>query len=287
MQTSFKDNRYKEETWYVKKSPNGIPTYLVSPRNNKKSNTLLLFIPGLNGNGSMIKYFNYPYFDNMYLFSFDQRAQGFNTNKPSRFYKKYLKDLNYLIDEIKIRYPHINNIYLCGESWGSTLSFLFHKYYFQKINGVIGWNMPYKVVDLSPKKGWNKFSSSMKTLLTFLTSIDTYDDAPMASELTNNKVLLRIIKSIKRPKLSNKVILAAWRSFKKSWKYISKNNFNYLYIQSLEDAMITLKKVNHEAMHNDKIIIFKKGYHLLTFDNNVSDKLFKIIYKFIKIKPNN
>ncbi len=276
MKPSYPQERIIEAEWNINGIKQPVPTYLVKPINEAKATKVLIYIPGLNGNGCMVKYFNYPFFDNVYLFSLDQRAQGNNKNKSSRFYKKYIEDLDRVIDAFKARYPHVKEIHLCGESWGSTIAFLYAKYHSDKITSVIGWNMPYDVVDVSPIKGWKKFKNTMKVLTTFSTPIDTFDDSPMADALTNNKLLIRIVKTMKNNKLSNKVILASWRSFKKSWKVLQNPPIKCKYIQSMEDALLSQKRL--PMIKNLKnTVIFEQGYHILTFDDNVSDKLFNEI----------
>ncbi len=276
MKPSYPQERIVEESWNINGMKKPIPTYLIKPIDENEANKVLIYIPGLNGNGCMVKYFNYPFFDNIYLFSLDQRAQANNQNSASRFYKTYIRDLDKVIDELKNKYPNINEIYLCGESWGSTIAFLYAKYHPTKIKSVIGWNMPYDIVDVSPIKGWKKFKNTLKVLATFSMSINTYDDAPMADVLTNNKLLIRIVKTMKNNRLNNKVILASWRSFKKAWKVLKAPTFNCKYIQSMEDAMLSKKRLPMMKA-NKNIVIFDQGYHILTFDDNVSDKLFNEI----------
>lgn len=278
MKKSFDSHRIINENWQIDGIKKPFPTFCVKSLN--PTNKCLIYIPGLNGNGSMIKYFNYKVFDDCYLFSFDPRAQGNNENKASRNYKKYINDIEIIINEFKKQYPFINQIYLSGESWGSTLAILTYNKLKNQINGTIGWNMPYDVVDVSTEKGWSKFKKSMKVLWTFLTSINTYDEATLVESLTNNRVLLKVVQMVKRNKLNNKIPLAAWRSFKKAWKVLINNNLNIKYIQSKEDVLLSKKRLNEISKINN-VIIFEKGYHILSFDDNVSDSLFNEIYKFI------
>ncbi len=280
MKPSFPSERIVESNWKVDGIKKEVPTYLVKPLDESICKKAVIYVHGLNGNGCMVKYFNYSMFDNIYLFGYDQRAQGNNLNKPSRFYKQYIFDLDKVITAFKQKFPHVEEIYLIGESWGSTICFLYEKHFSNKIDGVIGWNMPYDIIDLCPTKGWTKFKSSMKVILTFLTSINTYDESPFAEALTNNKILIRLVKTIKNNKVSNKVILACWRSMKKPWKVLKNPPIKSKYIQSMEDAMLSKKRLliikNFPCTE-----IFEKGYHILTFDDNVSDKLFSSIKSIV------
>lgn len=283
MKKSFEKSRIINEEWEIKGFKEKVPTYLIKPKS--KTDKALIYVPGLNGNGSLIRFFNYKEFNNCYLFSFDARAQGNNKNKASRFYKKYVRDLIKVINEFKRKNKKVKEIYLCGESWGSTLSILAYKKTKKKklIEGVIGWNMPYSIVDLSSEKGWKKVKRNLKVFFTFITSISTYDESPLSDKLTNNATIKKVILMVKNNKLNNKVPIAAWRSFKKSWKIVENHDKNIRYIQSWEDAMLSRKGVK-KINSLDHVVKFDKGYHILTFDEQVQDKLFYEIFYFINIK---
>lgn len=246
------------------------------------SNKCIFFIPGLNGNGAMINYWNYPMINKYHLFSFDPRAQADNHSRPSRFFKTYIDDIHNIINFIKKEFE-INEVYLVGESWGGALCSLYAKYY-NDVKGYFFWNVPYKIVDTSIEKGKEKFIKSAKMMLTFLTNINTYDTGRFVDKLTNDEVLIRIVKALRRNKVSNRVILAAWRSFKKSWKFIAKNFdiINFKYIQSMQDIMGSIDMVKKLSLKTNKIMIFDKGYHILSFDKNMSDELFNELEKFIE-----
>lgn len=283
MKKIIENTKILDEEWKVPGIKEKVPVIMIEPQISNFTNTLVIFITGLNGNSSFTKYFNYDCFKAVYLFSYDQRAQSKNKNKASKNYKIYLKDLDFIINEIKSRYHYIEKIILIGESWGSSLAFLYNKYRPNKINGTFGWNMPYKVKDIQPKSFSAKLKLSIKVLLTFLTPIETFDESPIAGALTNNLILKRMLKANKSNKLSNRVVIAAWMTFKKSWRYLicNCNNINFTYIQSGEDVMATDQIINKAMLKSDNFIKFDKGYHILTFDENVSDKLFQKIGIYI------
>ena len=245
------------------------------------SKKFIFFIPGLNGNGTMINYWNYPFANEWNLFSFDARAQGDNTCRPSRNYKTYIKDIHNIIEFIKKEYQ-MEEVILLGESWGGALCSLYAKYY-NDVNGYFFWNVPYHIVDVSNEKGKSKFIKSAKMILTFLTNINTYDNGRFVDKLTNDEVLIRVVKALRRNRVSNRVIIAAWLSFKKSWKFIAKNfeRINFKYVQSLQDILGSIDVVNNLKNKTDKIIIFDKGFHILSFDKEMDEKLFNEVYNFL------
>ncbi|MGL4647425.1 MAG: alpha/beta fold hydrolase [Mycoplasmoidaceae bacterium] len=249
---------------------------------HSKSDILVIFLCGLNANSNFIKYWNNGCFDQVYLISYDPRGQSNNQLKPSQKVKTYLKDLDNVINEYLKRNPAIKKIYLIGESWGSNLSFLYNKYYPNKITGALGWNMPYEVIDTSKEED-NSLILKLKVLITLLTGIDTYEKSILTEDMTNNASLRRLIINSRRYYLSNKIIIASWLSFKRSWKYFLKNqnNFDFLYIQSGDDILGS-KKVFKKNINKEKIMILKKGTHLLSFDIEMANELFAIIKKFIE-----
>ncbi len=256
--------------------------YYVKALKNKKSKKCLFFIPGLNGNGITINYWNFPKIINEWnIFSVDMRAQGDDINKSSRFFKTYLKDIHEIIQHLKLEFK-MEEIILLGESWGGALCNLYAKYY-NDVSGYMTWNIPYEIVDVSNEKGKEKFLKSLKMIITFLTNINTYDTGAFVDDLTNDKVLIKVIKFLARKKVSNRVIISAWRSFKKSWKYLLKNhqNINFKYIQSNDDIMKSPLIVEKLRTKTDKVIIFQEGTHILTFDKFYQDKLFDEIHNFI------
>lgn len=274
------DDKYCFKTTY-KNGEDSFGIYGIKSKDDK-SNKCVIFIPGLNGNGAMINYWDYPILDTHYLFSFDPRAQADNKCKPSRLYRTYVNDIHNIINFIKKEY-NISEVYLIGESWGGALCSLYVKYY-DDVKGFFSWNVPYKIVDVSSEKGKEKLVKTLKMILTFLTNIDTYDNGRFVDKLTNDEVLIRIVKALRRNRVSNRVIIAAWRSFKSSWKFIEKNldTLNFRYIQSLQDVMGSIDKVKQMSKKTSKIKIFDQGYHILSFDKNMSDELFSEINKFVK-----
>lgn len=246
----------------------------------KESSTLVLFSLGLNSNSNFIKYLDYPCFDNVYLICYDARAQSKNELKPSIRFETYIDDMNSILTEYLKQNPNIKKVYIIGESWGSALAFLYKKKYPEKIYGVMGWNMPYEIIDTSKSKNKN-LMLKLKVLVTLLTTIDTNGMSILSEDTTNNKAIKKLITNSRKLMLSNKVVIASWKSFKRSWRYFLRNpNEKFLYVQSGEDNMRT-KILFKNGKTYKNVINMEKGTHLLSFDINVADQLFDIVKDFL------
>lgn len=251
---------------------------------NGKPNKICLFINGLNGDKNAIKYFRK--INDSFLVSFNHRQWDDNTQPGSKNPNVYIDDIYKIIVKLKEIYPN-NKIFLLGESWGSALSIIFQKNYSDMIDGVFTWNMPFGIKKLEDSESKNSIVNSFRMILTLLFNKNYYSPTMFPHELTNNVILKRAIKiRNKDKKASNRVIIAAWKSFKKSWKILLKNvskksNLNFVYVQSMGDALISEKKVNklkHKLYENQKkIYIFDKGTHILSFDIEECKKLFDLI----------
>jgi len=249
-----------------------IPTIMVEPK--KQSDTICIFINGLNGNIGMIPYFDFETFNDKYLFGFDQRAQGDNKNKSARNYYTYVDDLDLIITNIKSIMPHIKKIVLLGESWGTALAILYNQKYPNSVSKILGCNMPCEIINVSPLSFWSQLIISLKICFTLLTNIDTKILSPFAEILSSNKILKRIVKMQAKVKYSAKVTLASYFSFKKAWviliKETTKNDSIVYYVQSGEDKMMSKKNKLLDTISNNYIFI-KKGYHILTLEENGED----------------
>lgn len=278
MKQKFEEKRIKQYEYDFEKQGK-FPVFHIEPK--KPSKDLIFFLCGLDGNGVTITYFNYDVFDNYHLIAIDGRAQASNKSKSSRTYKTYIKDIHNIINKFKEEHE-INKVYLIGESWGSALALLYNKTY-HDVNGIFIWNMPCKIVNITKVKPSIAFKRNTKMFWTFLTNADIYDERDFDEALTNSKALVRAINVFRNKEASNRVTIAAWRSFSKAWKYVTKNynDINFHYIQSLEDVMIDKKKVDKLAARTDKVEFFDKGYHILSFDENVEDKLFNTLKKWL------
>ncbi|MGL5246321.1 MAG: alpha/beta fold hydrolase [Mycoplasmoidaceae bacterium] len=271
-------DKYRVEEFDFIVGKKSFPFIRINPL--KKSDTAVLCSFGLNGNSKFIKYLNYPCFDNVDFISYDQRAQSKNKLKPSMLHTTYINDMNLVINEYLKQNKNIKKLYIIGESWGASLAFLCKKKYPKNINGVLGWNMPYEIRD-SSKSEKNNTLLKLKVLLTLLTGINTNGITFLSHDTTNNQAIKKLIINSRNTLLSNKVVIAAWKSFKRAWRYFLKNpNENFIYIQTGEDNMKSNFLFKNGKEYKN-IIMFEKGTHLLSFDINVADKLFNEIKEFI------
>lgn len=267
------------KTLKIKELKEKVPIFIRS--SNLKNKKAIIAIQGLGGSGSSI--FGYDIDSKLYqdfsFFGFDSRAHHNNKNKPSSYPSVYLEDFHLLILELVKKY-NLEQIYLIGESWGASLIYLYQaKYQNPIVKKAIGWNMPYNVVkNDSNYKEKIKLISTIKVLLTYLFNINTYEIRAFNTELTNNELIKRINKN--PTKQSNRLAIAAFRSFKKSWKMLFENK-NFIYIQSMQDVLKTKDWINK---NKNKIIILEKGTHILALDKFESKTLFKLIFDIIEEK---
>lgn len=272
----FNNDRVEESELVIGKKK--FPFTKINPL--KESDTLILFSFGLNSNSNFVKYLDYPCFDNVHLITYDARAQARNEMKSSMRYMVYIEDMDAVISKYLRQNNNIKKVYIIGESWGSALAFLYKKKYPEKINGVFGWNMPYEIIDTSKKDNFN-LMLKLKVALTLFTGIDTNGRSILSEDTTNNKAIKKLIINSRKSLLSNKVVIASWRTFKRSWRYFLKNeNENLLYVQSGEDNMKS-KILFKNGKKYKNIIMMEKGTHLLSFDINVADELFEKVKDFL------
>lgn len=263
-----------------------IPFLSISPRimndNNSKG---FIFVSGLNGTKSTISYFNFPIFEDKWLFTFDNRAQRENKNFPSKKYRKYVNDAKLIIDYLIETNPNIKQWYLIGESWGGAIiSLLTKKQLNSKINSVFMWNIPCKIIkNVDPRSKKESIINNLKTIINYVFSIPLKTNNPVNEKLTNNKILLKTMKIYSYDKINIGTTIAAWRTFKPAWNNLIKNhnNINFRYIQSNEDILKDDKMVQELKKRTNKVIEFKKGTHILSFDNQMDDFLFDELSKFI------
>lgn len=265
----------------IKSNKYEIPLSLIN--HNNDNHIAYILISGLNGTRNTIAFFNKEIFKNSTIISFDARAQGENKNKSSRYYKKYVNDFREILIELKNdeKFKNINEWNIIGESWGGALAILYMNKYGEIdniINKVRIWNVPYKIKDVSPVHGWEKFKNTIKIMFTFITNIDTKTINRPNNKLINNKIIIRML-NLKNDIVFSRVTIAAWRSFKKSWKSFNKiwDKFNIKYMQTSEDVLNDINLIKRFAQINKNIYFLQCGYHVASLDNNVADKLFSWI----------
>ena len=278
----IESNKFKEK----------IPVIVCKPRILTDDSNIFIFSNGLSGNNTTAQNMNYPFFESNYLISYEKAGHGNNKNKPSQRIKFYLKELDEVVNWVKSNFSN-RKIYLIGESWGSNIGFVYYFKNKKKVDGCVAWNMPCKIVDISGKKGKQKFITSFKTLISLVLNISTFDNYPSftTDKLSTNKVLIRLkkIETSDQFKLNFKSSLAVWKFGHKSWKQIIKNanrqDLNFIYIQSKNDVLADWKKWNKLSNKDtNKIhsIFLDDGHHILSFETNMTAKLFDEVQKIIK-----
>jgi hypothetical protein len=114
---------------------NKIPCIYFTPKNETKNTSVFIFVGGLGTTLPFIRIFNYPFFDEHYLISYERMMHGNNINKATRFVMPYVDEIDIIVNYAKAHFPN-KKVYLLGESWGSHLCLLYYKKYSNKIDGV-------------------------------------------------------------------------------------------------------------------------------------------------------
>ncbi len=280
----YSDKEYVTKNLKVSGIEKPVPTIIA---NHKKSNKVgYIFVGGLNATLSAVRLFKCDQFKNATIISFDARAQGDNKNKGTRNWKRYVQDVRYFINTItkKKEYSHIKQWNLLGESWGSSLCVLYMKLFGLKdsiINQVLIWNMPYSIVDISNKDRKEKNSDVRKTMLTFFFGIETQTKNKVNEILVDNPFVIRMFKMKNNALVNTTPTLAAWRSFKRGWKYFNKCKTDKIhYMQSSEDVLCNWKFMDKAMRKNKYITKIQGGTHILILDVKQRDTLLDWIVSY-------
>lgn len=267
------------------------PIVYANPIAMDKNTCVFIFVGGLHATNSFNVYMNNFAFDKNYFVTFDKLAHGENKNKPSQYIKPYLNELDCVINWAKSEFPG-RKIYLIGESWGGAIDLLYYKRFGNKIDGVFCWNMPTKIVNTQKNSFKEVWSVGWRELLCFLTNIEF--KLPLnvnhREHLSRNQLLLRVLAMQENRSESSKSTICVWRCMRPSYKFMLKNcnnpKYNFLYIQSGQDALETkkhIKKIEAKA-DKDHYKRFKTGFHILCMEEKESIDLFKELVKFAQKK---
>lgn len=272
-------NKFKKE----------IPIVWISPRNVTNDSCVFIYCCGLGGTNSFNVYMNHPAYDQHYFITYDKMGHGDNQNKPSQFKRKYLVELDCIVNWAKNQFPN-RKIFLLGESWGCSINFLYYKKYFSKIHGVINWNMPTKPHSPVKKTLWQYWQFVWRELVTLLTNINL--QLPLeqthAELLTTNPLLVRAMKMMPSTRNSTRLTLAVWRYMRPSYKFLlrncNNNKYNFLYVQSGKDYLMIKRDIDRieQKANVDHFLIVPSGYHILTMEPQESTILYNRILEFIK-----
>ena len=261
-------NKFKQnQTFYVKlqtkKFVNPIPIVYCVPEIIDRNTVVYIFNCGLGSTNAWNLYMNCPLFQRNYFVIYEKQGHGLNHNKPSQYLKKYIYELDVIIQWTKKFFPQYQ-IFLLGESWGGSINCLYYKKYHHlfsqnHIKGVFVWNMPNKP---SP---------------TFI-----------QDKLSQNTLLIRAQRMAPLSRQNTRLLLAVWRSLKKSWSFLTKNinNGDIFYLQSGQDAMADWKKINKlkKIATIESFKFIPTGYHILSFEPNEATILYETIAIFTKTR---
>lgn len=284
----FEPERITYQNLETKVFKEPIPLMIVKPLKEDKNTCVFIFNPGLGATNTLSGYMNSFAFDNNYFVTYEKMAHGGNKNKPSQFKKPFLKELDCVVTWVMNNYPD-KRIYLLGESWGCAINLLYLKKYRNKISGVINWNMPTQIKPPKNLKFKAGFVSGCKEVVTFLTNIELRLplNESMHENLTRDGILLRAISMFPEARRSSRLAIAVWRYMLPSYRFLLKYskdpNYNFIYIQSGQDALMTKRHIDKVRARADAKHYWEipTGYHILSMEQEESVKLYNKILEFV------
>lgn len=273
------------------KFKNSIPVVCVNPEKVDPQTSIFIFNCGLGGTNSFNIYMNNPFYNSHYFIMYDKMGHGENSNPISQFKKKYLYELNEVVDWAKKKFPNLK-IYLLGESWGSAINFLYQQKNSSKINGVINWNMPTAPVSPVKKTAWQNWQFAWREILTLITNINLFLPLEQSNHelLSSNKLLVRAIGMQPTTRNSTRTTLAVWRFMRPAYKFLIRNgnntNYDFLYVQSGQDALMCKKHISNieRVISKNHYLKIPTGYHILSMEPAESQILYDAIRDFINKK---
>lgn len=266
-----------------------IPVVCVKPKQEPKESVIFIFNGGIGSSIPSCLYMNSFLYDKHYFITYEKAGHNENKNKPSQFKKNYLNELDEVINWVKKQYPE-KRIFLLGESWGTAINFVYYKKYGNKIDGTIGWNMPFAITDPEKKTAKQMYSIVWRELVTFLFNIECHLPIVQTSQdkFSRDPLFGRLLKLVPPSKTNTKINLSVWRFMRPAYNFIKKygtdKNVKFLYVQSGEDVMANWKKVKKIEQYADKehYVKFPTGYHVLSMEPKESILLFNKIIDFVK-----
>lgn len=292
-------NKFKQnQTFYVKlqtkKFVNPIPIVYCVPEIIDRNTVVYIFNCGLGSTNAWNLYMNCPLFQRNYFVIYEKQGHGLNHNKPSQYLKKYIYELDVIIQWTKKFFPQYQ-IFLLGESWGGSINCLYYKKYHHlfsqnHIKGVFVWNIPNKPIDVSNKSLRQIIKIGWRLIFTLLFNFSFMDPSPtfIQDKLSQNALLIRAQRMAPLSRQNTRLLLAVWRSLKKSWSFLMKNinNGDIFYLQSGQDAMADWKKINKlkKIATIESFKFIPTGYHILSFEPNEATILYETIATFTKTR---
>lgn len=266
-----------------------IPIVTVKPKNADEKSVVFIFNGGIGSNIPSCLYMNHPFYDNHYFVTYEKMFHNDNKNKPSQFKKKYILELDEVINCIRDKFPG-KRIFLLGESWGTTVNFVYYKKHREKVDGVVSWNAPFKIVNGERKPLKEIWKITWREIITVLFNIECVLPPPTQDQLnfSQDKLYSRLLNMVPPVKLSTKTSLSVWRFMRPGYRFLKKYcrnpNYNFLYVQSSQDileAKRKIKKVEKKA-DNKHFLRLPTGYHVLSMEPKESFDLYKAVAEFIK-----
>lgn len=247
--------------------------------NSLNNDTVIVYYHGLEGSSKIVKPL-IEKFGDYDLYSIEERGHTKSFQKPSIKISKHLKDINFVVQELRKKYK---KIYLLGESMGGVFTSLYG-FKNNNINGVFTWSIPFIPKDImiesARKKNWIKF----RTVLTFFTGINyKYTSNIDYPKLTNSSFLLRLHQmNIKTLRQTTEAV-ATWKGGLKLKRffYFKKPLSPIFCWYGEHDFMINTKIV--KKIQKNKNVFFDvvpQAKHILMFESNASlmyDEILKII----------
>lgn len=266
-----------------------IPVVYVKPKQEVKESVVFIFNGGIGSSIPSCLYMNSFLYDNHYFVTYEKAGHNENKNKPSQFKEFYLNELDEVVNWVKKQYPE-KKIFLLGESWGTAINFVYYKKYGKKIDGTIGWNMPFAITNPERKTAKQMYSIVWREIVTFLFNVECHLPVVQTSQdkFSRDPLFRRLLKLVPPSKTNTKINLSVWRFMKPAYNFVKKQgtnkNMKFLYVQSGEDIMANWKKVKKIEQYVDKehYVKFPTGYHVLSMEPKESILLFNKIIDFIK-----
>lgn len=285
---SFEQERISHTQLNSSKFKFPIPVACVAPKNISDSSCVFVYSSGLWSTISTSLYLNNDFYNNHWFITYDKMAHGQNQNKPSQYRKPYINELYEVVKWAKNSFPN-RKIYLLGESWGAAISLIFLKKYGNLVDGVVGWNTPFRPKDSEKNTFKVKLECAIKEIFTIVTQVTVTLPAVQKTrdKVSRNELFIRVM-SLKPIETQNsKSTISVWRFMHSSKHFLKRNgrnkNMNYLYIQSGQDALCDYKLFKRitKNSNQDHVYYMPTGYHVLSLEPVESNQLYDKINEFI------
>lgn len=268
---------------------NPIPAVCVKPKVENNNTVIFIYNGGIGSSIASSLYMNSFLYDCNYFITYEKAGHGNNKNKASQFKKNYILELDEIVLWVKKQFPG-KKIYLLGESWGTAINFIYYRDNVGKIDGTIGWNMPFGITNPERKTAKQMYSIVWRELVTFIFNIECHLPAVQTSQekFSRDPLFRRLLTIVPPSKTNTKINLCVWRFMKPTYRFICKfgrnSKYNFMYIQSGQDVMANWKFVKRIEKNVDNIhyLKFPTGYHVLSMEPKESIDLWKTVLDFVK-----